>query len=79
VSDLSLDDYDAIMVAGGHAPMWTYRDSESIKDAVRHFYEVEKPIGIYCHGTAALADLKLSDGSYLGRSVAQMLIEALGA
>ena len=25
----------------------------------------EKPTGIYCHGTAALADLKLSDGSYL--------------
>jgi putative intracellular protease/amidase len=25
----------------------------------------EKPTAIYCHGTAVLADLKLSDGSYL--------------
>jgi putative intracellular protease/amidase len=65
VADLSLDDYDAIMVAGGLSPMWTYRDSEPLKEAIRHFYESEKPAGIYCHGTAALADLKLSDGSYL--------------
>ena len=36
-----------------------------MKGAIRHFYEAEKPTAIYCHGTAALADLKLSDGSYL--------------
>jgi len=65
VADLDLDEYDAIMVAGGLSPMWTYRDSEPLKDAIRHFYETERPAGIYCHGTAALADLKLSDGSYL--------------
>lgn len=33
--------------------------------AIRHFYESEKPTAIYCHGTAALVDLKLSDGSFL--------------
>ena len=65
LADLDLDEYDAIMVAGGLSPMWTYRDSEQLKDAIRHFYESEKPTGIYCHGTAVLADLKLSDGSYL--------------
>jgi len=65
VADLDLDEYDAIMVAGGLSPMWTYRDSEPLKDAIRHFYESERPAGIYCHGTAALADLKLTDGSYL--------------
>ena len=45
--------------------MWTYRDHEVLKDAIRHFFESEEPTGIYCHGTAALADLKLTDGSYL--------------
>jgi putative intracellular protease/amidase len=65
LADLNLDDYDAVMVAGGLSPMWTYRESEPLKEAIRHFYESEKPAGIYCHGTAALADLKLSDGSYL--------------
>ena len=36
-----------------------------LHDALRRFYESEKPTCIYCHGTAALVDLKLSDGSYL--------------
>jgi putative intracellular protease/amidase len=68
---LDLDEYDAIMIAGGLAPMFTYRDREDVHDAVRHFYQSEKPTAIYCHGTAALVDLKLSDGSYLveGRTV----------
>jgi putative intracellular protease/amidase len=53
------------MVAGGLAPMFTFRDNPDIHSALRHFYESEKPTCIYCHGTAALVDLKLSDGSYL--------------
>jgi putative intracellular protease/amidase len=65
LEDLDLDAYDAIMVAGGQAPMFTYRESKPVADAIRHFYEAEKPTAIYCHGTAALVDLKLSDGSYL--------------
>jgi putative intracellular protease/amidase len=68
---LDLDAYEAMMVAGGLSPMWTYRESEPLKDAIREMYESERPVAIYCHGTAALADLKLSDGSYLveGRTV----------
>jgi putative intracellular protease/amidase len=65
LAELNLDNYDAVMVAGGLSPMWTYRHSEPLKNAIRHFFESEKPTAIYCHGTAALADLKLSDGSYL--------------
>jgi putative intracellular protease/amidase len=65
LSDLDLDGFDAIMVAGGQSPMFTFRENEDLKAALRHFYESEKPTAIYCHGTAALADLKLSDGSYL--------------
>jgi putative intracellular protease/amidase len=71
LADLDLDSFDAIMIAGGLAPMESYRDDEPVKDAIRRFYEAEKPTAIYCHGTAALADLTLSDGSYLvqGRTV----------
>ena len=64
VGDLNLDSYDALMVAGGLSPMWTYRENDDLKRAILHFYDAEKPIGIYCHGTAALADLKSADGSY---------------
>ena len=65
LSELDLDEFDAVMVAGGLAPMFTFRDNEPVHDALRHFYESEKPTCIYCHGTAALVDLKLSDGRYL--------------
>jgi putative intracellular protease/amidase len=65
LADLDLDEFDAIMVAGGQAPMFTFRESQPVHDALRHFYESEKPTCIYCHGTAGLVDLKLSDGSYL--------------
>ena len=65
LADLDLDEYDAIMVAGGQSPMFTFRDDNELKTAIRHFYEAEKPTAVYCHGTAALVDLTLSDGSYL--------------
>jgi len=57
--------YDAIMVAGGQAPMFSFRDNKDVHNALRRFYEAEKPVCVYCHGTAALVDLKLSDGNYL--------------
>jgi putative intracellular protease/amidase len=65
LADLDPGDYDAIMVAGGQAPMFSFRDNEHVHDALGRFYEAEKPVCVYCHGTAALVDLKLSDGSYL--------------
>ena len=71
LADVDLDEYDAIMIAGGLAPMFSFRDNEPLHAAIRRFYEAEKPTCIYCHATAALVDLKLSDGSYLvdGRTV----------
>jgi putative intracellular protease/amidase len=65
LADLDWDSFDAIMVAGGQSPMFTFRDNQDLKRAMVHFYESEKPTAVYCHGTAALVDLKLSDGSYL--------------
>jgi putative intracellular protease/amidase len=63
--DLDVDDYDALMIAGGLSPMWTFRDNQPLHEKIVRFYEAEKPIAVYCHGTAALVDVKLSDGSYL--------------
>ena len=65
IADLELGEFDAIMVAGGQSPMFTFRENEDLKQAIRRFYEAEKPTAVYCHGTAALVDIKLSDGSYL--------------
>src|SRR5262249_61014656 len=65
LAGLDPGDYDAIMVAGGQAPMFSFRGNQDVHDALRRFYEAEKPVCVYCHGTAALVDLTLSGGSYL--------------
>jgi putative intracellular protease/amidase len=65
LADLDLDGYDAIMVAGGQAPMFSFRTNQDVHEALRRFYESERPVCVYCHGTAALVDLTLSDGTYL--------------
>jgi putative intracellular protease/amidase len=65
LADLDLDAFDALMVAGGLAPMFTFRGNEDLKRAIVRFYEGEKPVGVYCHGTSALVDARLADGTYL--------------
>src|SRR5919204_5364520 len=40
LADLDLDEFDAIMVAGGQSPMFTFRENEDLHAAIRHFYEV---------------------------------------
>jgi putative intracellular protease/amidase len=59
------DEYDALVVVGGQSPMFTFRDHEELKNAIRTFFEAGKVTSALCHGTAALMDVTLSDGSYL--------------
>jgi putative intracellular protease/amidase len=65
LSDLNLDEFDAILVCGGEAPMFTFRDNDDLKKAIATFYEAEKPTAVLCHGVSALIDVQLSDGTYL--------------
>jgi putative intracellular protease/amidase len=65
IRDLDLGDYDAIVICGGQGPMFQFRDHEDLKGAITTFYEAHKPTAALCHGTCALLDVKLSDGSYL--------------
>jgi putative intracellular protease/amidase len=71
LGDLDLDRFDALVVCGGQAPMFQFRDHSVLKEAIRRFYEAEKPTAALCHGTVALSDIKLSEGKYLleGRTV----------
>jgi putative intracellular protease/amidase len=71
LADLDVNGFDAVVVCGGLAPMWQFRDNEDLKRTLVSFYEAEKPTAILCHGVSALIDVMLSDGSYLveGRTV----------
>jgi putative intracellular protease/amidase len=65
LGSLDLSGFDAMAVAGGQSPMFSFRDDETLHAAMRTFYESNRVLAAYCHGTSALVDLKLSDGSYL--------------
>ena len=63
--DLDLDDFDALVICGGQGPMFQFRDHQDLQRAIAAFYEARKPTAALCHGTCALLDVRLSDGSYL--------------
>jgi putative intracellular protease/amidase len=53
-------EFDAIVVCGGNAPMFQFRQDEELKRAISAFYEAEKPTALLCHGVSALIDVQLS-------------------
>jgi len=71
VADLSVDDYDALVVAGGQGPMFTFEAAEDLHRIFSAFVEAGKVTAALCHGTAVLRYARLSDGSPLvaGRTV----------
>lgn len=56
-------DFDAILVAGGQSPMFTFRGHAALLATFRAFLDAGKPAAALCHGTCLLLDLKNADGS----------------
>lgn len=71
IEDVNHEDYVAIVVAGGVAPMFTFRENETLQTLISEFYLSGRPTAALCHGVSSLLDVKLPDGSYLveGKSV----------
>jgi putative intracellular protease/amidase len=65
LSDLSADDFDALFLVGGQAPMYTFVDDEGLHRLVAAFYEAGKPTAIVCHATCVLLRATTSDGRLL--------------
>lgn len=65
VAELSVEAFDAIVVAGGQAPMFTYAQAVGLQAAFAAFYEAGKVVAALCHGTALLRYVRLSDGALL--------------
>jgi putative intracellular protease/amidase len=58
-SDLTAADYDALLLAGGHAPgMRQYLSSAELQSKVAEFWGLGRPIGAICHGVLVLARAK---------------------
>ncbi len=61
------EDFDAVIVAGGQSPMFTFRNNPPLQRLFNAFYAGGKPSAALCHGTCLLLDLKQADGSPLIR------------
>ncbi|MCC9650204.1 type 1 glutamine amidotransferase domain-containing protein [Vibrio sp. MA64] len=49
-----LDDYDAVFIPGGHAPLIDLANNPQVGAILRHFHEAGKPTAAICHGPIAL-------------------------
>jgi len=56
------NDYDAIIVAGGQGPMFTFPQETRLHELIEDFYRAEKPTAALCHGVAVLLFVKAADG-----------------
>jgi putative intracellular protease/amidase len=65
VDDLQVDAFDAIIVAGGQAPMFTFDRAANLQRKFVEFYEAGKVSCALCHGVSLLRYTKLSNGNYL--------------
>lgn len=65
LNDVSAADFDAIVVAGGQSPMFTFPGETRLHNLLAEFYEAEKVTAALCHGTCALLYVKLADGQPL--------------
>lgn len=67
VSEIEVDKFDAIVVAGGQAPMFSFEAATDFHKKFVEFYEKGKVASALCHGTAILKFAKLSNGEYLAK------------
>jgi putative intracellular protease/amidase len=65
VSEINVGHFDAIVVAGGQAPMISYEKETTLHKKFVEFYDSGEIACALCHGTAVLRYAKLSNGEYL--------------
>lgn len=58
ISTIQSANYDALIVAGGQSPMFTFRNNPELQKLFLDFYHSKKITAALCHGTALLLDLK---------------------
>jgi putative intracellular protease/amidase len=67
VSEIAVKDFDALVVAGGQAPMFTFDEATGLIAKFVEFYEAGKVASALCHGVALLRYAKLSNGEFLAK------------
>lgn len=57
--------FDAVFVAGGQSPMYTFRGNVRLQQVVAAFHEGGKVTALVCHATCLLLETRLSTGDLL--------------
>jgi putative intracellular protease/amidase len=71
VADLDVKKFDAIVVAGGQAPMFTFEKATALHAKFVEFFSAGRIAAALCHGVAILRYARLANGELLakGRTV----------
>jgi putative intracellular protease/amidase len=64
ISQLALNDYDAVLFVGGQGPMYTFYDDDRVHKLAAQFYKAGKITAVLCHATCLLLKAK-TDGKLL--------------
>ncbi len=67
VSAIDIDEFDAVVVAGGQAPMVTMEGATALHAKFVEFYTAGKVAAALCHGSAILRYAKLANGDLLAK------------
>jgi putative intracellular protease/amidase len=67
VEEIEVGRFDAILVAGGQSPMFTYAEATNLQAKFVEFYTKGKIAAVLCHGVAILRYAKLPNGVHLAK------------
>ncbi|MBV9117796.1 MAG: type 1 glutamine amidotransferase domain-containing protein, partial [Acetobacteraceae bacterium] len=67
VAALDVARFDAIVVAGGQGPMFSFETATALHATFAAFYEAGKVAAALCHGVAVLRYARLSNGEHLAK------------
>jgi putative intracellular protease/amidase len=64
LATLNAADYDTVFYPGGHGPLWDLTENTDSISLIESFLAAGKPVAAVCHATAALLNVKNSDGEF---------------
>lgn len=67
VSAIDVDRFDAIVVAGGQAPMFSFEAAKDLHEKFAAFYDAGKIASALCHGVAILKYATSANGEWIAK------------
>jgi putative intracellular protease/amidase len=62
LSDVTIDDYDAVFYPGGHGPVWDLSEDRHSIALIERAAAASKPVAAVCHAPAVFLHVKRADG-----------------